>query len=65
VLVSIDVPQHYSFLRVANLALVFSMILGSLAITQYFPVSLRPEDRFQAILRRFLRSSAFLMSTTV
>ena len=64
VLVSIDVPQHYSFLTAANLALVFPMILGSLAITQYFPVSLRPEDRFQAILRRFLRSSAFLMSTT-
>ncbi len=64
VLVSIDVHQHYSFLTAANLALVSSMILGSLAITQYFPVSLRPEDRFQAILRRFLRSSAFLMSTT-
>jgi uncharacterized membrane protein YccC len=64
VLVSIDVHQHYSFLTVVNLALVFLMILGSLAITQYFPVSLRPEDRFQAILRRFLRSSAFLMSTT-
>jgi hypothetical protein len=64
VLVSIDVPQHYSFLTAANLALVFPMILGSLAITQYFPVSLRPEDRFQAILCRFLRSSAFLMSTT-
>jgi len=64
VLVSIDVPQHYSFLTAANLALVFPMILGSLLITQYFPVSLRPEDRFQAILRRFLRSSAFLMSTT-
>lgn len=64
VLVSIDVPQHYSFLTAANLALVFPIILGSLAVTQYFPVSLRPEDRFQAILRRFLRSSAFLMSTT-
>jgi uncharacterized membrane protein YccC len=64
VLVSIDVHQHYSFLTAVNLALVCSMILGSLAITQYFPVSLRPEDRFQAILRRFLRSSAFLMSTT-
>ena len=64
VLVSIDVHQHYSFLTAVNLALVCLMILGSLAITQYFPVSLRPEDRFQAILRRFLRSSAFLMSTT-
>jgi hypothetical protein len=64
VLVSIDVHQHYSFLTAANLALVFPMILGSLALTQYFPVSLRPEDRFQAILRRFLHSCAFLMSTT-
>jgi hypothetical protein len=40
------------------------MILGTLALTRYFPVSLRPEDRFQAILGRFFRSSAFLMSTT-
>jgi uncharacterized membrane protein YccC len=64
VLVSIDVPQHYSFLTAVNLGLVFPMILGGLALTGYFPVSLRPEDRFQAILGRFFRSSAFLMATT-
>jgi hypothetical protein len=64
VIVSIDVHQHYSFVAVVNLSLVFSMILGTLALTRYFPVSLRPEDRFQAILVRFFRSSAFLMATT-
>jgi hypothetical protein len=40
------------------------MILGCLALTRYFPVSLRPEDRFRAILRRFFRSCEFLMATT-
>ena len=64
VIVSIDTHQHYSFLFIANLSLVLLMILVSLALTRYFPVSLRPEDRFQAILGRFFRSSAFLMSTT-
>jgi uncharacterized membrane protein YccC len=64
VLVSIDVHQHYSVLTAVNLSLVFPMILGGLVLTRYFPVSLRPEDRFQAILGRFLRSSAFLMATT-
>jgi hypothetical protein len=64
VLVSIDVHQHYSVLTAVNLSLVFPMILGGLALTGYFPVSLRPEDRFQALLNRFFRSSAFLMATT-
>jgi hypothetical protein len=64
VLVSIDMHQHYSFLTVANLCLVFPMILGCLALTQYFPVSLRPEDRFRALLHRFFRSCEFLMATT-
>jgi hypothetical protein len=64
VIVSIDTHQHYSFLFIMNLSLVLLMILGTLALTRYFPVSLRPEDRFQAILGRFFRSSAFLMATT-
>jgi uncharacterized membrane protein YccC len=64
VLVSIDEPQHYSVLTALNLSLVFPMIVGGLVLTMYFPVSLRAEDRFQAILGRFFRSSAFLMATT-
>jgi hypothetical protein len=64
VIVSIDTHQHYSFLFIANLSLVLLMMLVSLALTRYFPVSLRPEDRFQVLLNRFFRSSAFLMSTT-
>ena len=64
VIVSVDTPQHYSFLGVANLMLVFPIILGLLALTQYFPVSLRAEHRFQAILHRFFRSCEFLMSAT-
>jgi hypothetical protein len=64
VVVSIDEPQHYSVLTALNLSLVFPMILGGLVLTMYFPVSLRAEDRFQAILSRFFRSSAFLMATT-
>jgi uncharacterized membrane protein YccC len=64
VLVSIDEPQHFSVLTALNLSLVFPMILGGLVLTMYLPVSLRAEDRFQAILGRFFRSSAFLMATT-
>jgi hypothetical protein len=64
VIVSIDTHQHYSFLFIANLSLVLLMILVSLALTRYFPVSLRPEDRFQVLLNRFFRSSAFLMAST-
>jgi uncharacterized membrane protein YccC len=64
VIAAIDVNQHYSFQAIVNMSLVFLMLLGTLTLTRYFPVSLRPEDRFQAILGRFFRSSAFLLATT-
>jgi hypothetical protein len=64
VIVAVDVNQHYSFQAIVNMSLVFLMLLGTLTLTRYFPVSLRPEDRFQAILGRFFRSSAFLLATT-
>jgi hypothetical protein len=64
VIVSIDTHQHYSFLFILNLSLVFLIMLVTLTLTRYFPVSLRSEDRFQVVLGRFFRSSAFLMATT-
>jgi uncharacterized membrane protein YccC len=60
VLASIDNAQQYSFLKVANVALVLPLVIMLLAITTYFPISFRPEDVFLRLLRRFFRSAAFL-----
>jgi ElaB/YqjD/DUF883 family membrane-anchored ribosome-binding protein len=38
--------------------------VGSLLVADHFPISFRAEHRFQAILNRFFRSCAFLLSTT-
>lgn len=63
VLASINTPQHYSFMGVANLSLVFPIILLVLTISRYFPVSYRAEHRFQATLRRFFNSCEFLVGS--
>lgn len=54
--------QIYSFLTVANIALMFALVLMVLAITVYFPMDLRPERVFERLLSRFFRSCAFLMA---
>ena len=59
---SIDNQQSYSFLSVANLALLFSLILLLLQLASHFPFSPRPERVVQRLLRSFFRSSAFLLS---
>jgi hypothetical protein len=60
---SISNEQTYSFLKVANTALMFALLLLILAITAYFPFSLRPERAFLRLLGRFFRSCEYLMST--
>jgi hypothetical protein len=61
---SISNEQTYSFLSVATTALMFPILFLALAITAYFPFSLRPERVFFRLLDRFFRSCEHLISTT-
>jgi uncharacterized membrane protein YgaE (UPF0421/DUF939 family) len=61
-LTSIDTPQVYSFLKIANVALVIALVLGLLTVTTYFPLSFQPERRFLYLLVRFFRSSKYLVA---
>jgi len=63
VVTSIDNHQSYSFLAMANTALMFPLVFLILVITAYFPFDLRPEWAFLRLLRRFFRSGDYLMST--
>jgi len=60
---AISNQQTYSFLSVANTALMFPLIFLVIAITAYFPFSTRPETVYLRLLRRFFRSAEYLMST--
>lgn len=61
-LTSIDTPQVYSFLKIANIAMVIVLVLGVLSLTTYFPISFRPEKRFLRMLVRFFRSGEYLIA---
>ena len=63
VIASISNEQTYSFLKVANTALMFPLLFVILAITAHAPLSLRPERVFLRLLGRFFRSCEYLMST--
>ncbi len=60
---SISNEQTYSFLKVANTALMFPLMFLLMAITANVPFSLRPERVFLRLLGRFFRSCDLLMST--
>jgi len=60
---SISNEQTYSFLKVANTALMFPQMFLLMAITANVPFSLRPERVFLRLLGRFFRSCDSLMST--
>jgi uncharacterized membrane protein YccC len=53
---SISNQQNYSFLVVANTALMFPVVFVMLAITACIPFSPRPERAFLRLLRRFFQS---------
>src|SRR5215469_9250593 len=55
--------QHYNFLSIANLAIVFPLIFAVLAVATHFPVSFRAEHVFLRLLGRFFRACAYLAST--
>ena len=60
---SISNQQSYSFLVVANTAMMFPVFFFILAVTAYIPFSPRPEVAFLRLLRRFFTSCQYLMST--
>ncbi|MBW2429478.1 MAG: FUSC family protein [Deltaproteobacteria bacterium] len=60
---SISNEQTYSFLSVANTALMFALLFLILIITAHVPFSFRPERAFLRLIGRFFRSCAYLMST--
>ncbi len=59
---SISNQQTYSFFVVSTTAVMFTLIFLLLAITAYIPFSPHPERSFMRLLRRFFRSSEYLMS---
>ena len=62
-LASISNEQTYSFLKIANNALMFAILFLILNITEHVPFSLRPERAFLRLRGRFFRSCKYLMST--
>jgi uncharacterized membrane protein YccC len=59
---SISNDQTYSFLSVANIALMFPLIFLLLAITAYIPFSPLPQRAFLRLLGRFFHSCEYLIS---
>jgi uncharacterized membrane protein YccC len=60
---SIDNQQTYSFFTVSTTALMYVFLILVLSISSYFPFYLRAEHVFLRMLKRFFRSSEYLMST--
>ena len=60
---SISNEQSYSFLVVANTALMFPLVFLILAITAHMPFSPRPERIFLRLMGRFFRSCDYLLSS--
>jgi uncharacterized membrane protein YccC len=63
VITSIDNHQSYSFMHVANTAMMFPVLFAILLITAYLPFSPLPEKAFLRLLARYFNSAAYLMST--
>jgi len=55
--------QDYNILSVIDTALMFIILLGVLFLASYIPVAPQPNKTFQRLLRRFFRSSEYLIST--
>jgi uncharacterized membrane protein YccC len=63
VIAAVSNEQTYSFLHVANTAMMFPTIFLIFAASAYIPWSIRPERAFLRLLGRFFRSGEYLMST--
>jgi uncharacterized membrane protein YccC len=55
--------QSYSFLSVANTALMFPLVFAIFALTANIPFPARPEKVFLRLLGRFFHSAAYLLTT--
>jgi uncharacterized membrane protein YccC len=60
VVTGISNDQTYSFLSVANTALMFGLVLLLLTLTASLPVSNQPEKVFLRLVGRFVRSATYL-----
>jgi hypothetical protein len=61
-LISVSNQQTYSFLSVANTALMWSLLFFLLTVVSYLPYSPRPERALLRLLTRYFRSAEFLLS---
>ena len=61
---SISNEQSYSFLVVANTALMLPLVFMIVAITAHIPFSPRPERIFLRLMGRFFHSCGYLLSMT-
>lgn len=60
---SISNEQSYSIFAVTTPMLMFPLVFIIIAITAYIPFSPHPERAYMRLLRRFFRSSEYLVST--
>jgi hypothetical protein len=63
--ISVSNEQSYSFLTVANTALMFSLLFMLLAIVSYIPFSALPERVILRLLRRYFRSARYMLAHAV
>jgi hypothetical protein len=62
IIVGVENEQSYSFLYFANWFMVMVMFVSVLVAAWQFPIRFWPQGRFVSTLRRFFRSSQFLLS---
>ncbi len=63
VVIGVSNEQSYSFIAVANTAMVLPIVFSILMLTAYIPWSPLPERVFLRLLARFFRSTEYLIST--
>ena len=62
-IIGVSNQQHYNFLSIADTAVMFLLLVGMLTLASRIPFSPQPDKAFLRLLRRFFRSSVYLMST--
>ena len=63
VIMGIDNQQSYSFLSVANTALMFPIAFLIIAFSAYIPISWIPEHVFHRLLKRYFYSCSYVFSS--
>ena len=63
VITGIDNQQSYSFMHVADTAMMFPVLFAILMTTAYFPFSPLPEKALLRLMARYFKSAEYLMST--